>query len=160
MRIYTVHHRTTEPSGVLEQCEAAEFVKEGFSWPAFLLGELWLLFQRMWVVAILFLAARVAAGAAVQAAGLPGTAAVALWLGMHLFLGFEGYDLYRWTLARRGLAMIGIVSGADLAAAERRFFERLIGEAKSRARPPAPFAPSGFLVPAAESGPLGLFPQP
>ena len=62
----------------------------------------------------------------IAAAVLPG----ALWLSLPLLLlaasaiGFEGNDLARWSLRRRGFAGAVLVAGRNAADAEARFLAR------------------------------------
>lgn len=115
MRVYTIHRRSR---GVLEEPEI-RVVKEGFCWPALLFGPLWAAWRGDWAVAAGILAL-------VAAAVLPG----ALWLSLPLLLlaavsvGFEGNDLARWSLGRRGFAPAALTAGRNAADAEARFLAR------------------------------------
>ena len=116
MRIYTIHRRRR---GVLEEPDI-RVVKEGFCWPGLVFGPLWAAWRGYWAVA----AGLLAAGAA--AAALPG----ALWLSLPLLLlaalvtGFEGNDLARWSLGRRGFVPAALSAGRNAADAEARFLAR------------------------------------
>ena len=77
-------------------------VREGFSWAALILGPVWLLANRAWIPAALTLAAEVAA-----ARTWPLGLAVAVGIGLF------GRDLVRWSLARRGFALVHVVAGRD-----------------------------------------------
>src|SRR5215470_7904706 len=109
--------------------ERFRFVRDGFSWGAFLFGPLWMIFRRLWLVLIIYLV--VIAALTVGLAKLPigGAAVLLVPFLIALFLGLEGSSLRRWTLRRRGWSDLGIVIGEDLEAAERRFFEAWVGGA-------------------------------
>lgn len=96
------------------------FVKEGFSWPALFVPELWLLFRRMWFVFLVYVVANVVVIVIDGQVGgpLPGVFLVFA----HLWFALEGNALRRWTLVRRGHRIVDVVEGGRLAAAEVRFF--------------------------------------
>lgn len=110
MRIHTVHVRAGEEPVL---------VREGFSLGALLLPTLWFLVNRMWLVAVLHLAAMVA-----LALVLP--QAVAGWVlaAAEILVALHARDLRRWTLARRGYALVGVVAAAK----EEEAFLRLAAE--------------------------------
>jgi hypothetical protein len=154
MRIYTVHERAGAPV----DGEGLVFVKEGFSWPAFLFPLLWLLFQRLWLVLVLYLGVAFAVASAAEAVGLAPAAALAVSLSVQFLLGCEANDLRRWTLARRGSREIAVACGRTLAEAERDFLHRWQGPAASEA--PRPVAHRTAVWPRGEdNGPIGLFPR-
>lgn len=115
MRIYSVHCRSR---GVLEEPEI-RVVKEGFCWPALFFGPLWAVWRGDWAVAVALLVV-------IAAAVLPG----ALWLSFPLLLlaasaiGFEGNELARWSLRRRGFAEAMLAAGRNAADVEARFLAR------------------------------------
>ncbi len=117
MRFYSVHLKPGAP------VEKAVMVKEGFSWPAFFFGPLWLAYKRMWrelavTIGLLALAGVIGQQVSRQAGG---------WLVLLVFLllGFEGNGLYRRSLARRGHDEAGMVSGSGLDEAELRLAKEL-----------------------------------
>ena len=116
MRIYTIHRRSR---GVLEEPDICA-VKEGFCWPALFFGPVWAAWRGDWAVAAGLLAAVAAA------ALLSGQ----LWLSLPLLLlaasvaGFEGNDLARWSLGRRGFLPVAVAAGRSGADAEARFLAR------------------------------------
>ena len=132
MRHYSVHH----PSWAPHAADAVRFVKEGFSWPAFLFTGFWLLWKRLWVEFEVFVAAVVVLELLFQAMGISPAMGGLGSLLIGLVLGFEGNDLVRAKLARMGYAEVGEVAGRDLESAELKYF----GE---RAHPPvaSPAAP-------------------
>jgi hypothetical protein len=160
MSVYTVH----EPPQRYADAPDAErfvFVRDGFSFWAFLFGPLWMLRHRMWLVLIGYVVISIAIQILVRASG----AAAATGSFIALLVGLEAGTLRRFTLSRRGWKNIGVVSGDDLEDAERRFFDAWIGRAVAQPAPPAavatPIAPANPM-PRAPRAPdvVGLFPEP
>lgn len=98
----------------------ARFVKDSFSWLAFLFPPLWLIANRMWVV--LLLTALVVGGIVTAVAAIDPRAAAAVAVALMLWFGFEARALKRWALARRGWTLTGVVEGTRFRNAERRYF--------------------------------------
>ena len=166
MRTYTVHHRLTGARDLTREVEGLVFVKEGFCWPGLFFPAFWLLFRGLWLVLIGYLVVAAAIVAGGGFAGLPDDATMALGLAINLLMGFEGNDLRRWTLGRRGLRMVGLVSGRRVADAERRFLETLVDGTYAAspvgpARPERPAVRAGtWARPETEDEVIGLFPGP
>jgi len=147
--------------------ERFRFVRDGFSWGAFLFGPLWMIFRRLWLVLIVYVV--LIAALTVGLAKLPFGGAAAVLLVpflIALFLGLEGSSLRRWTLRRRGWSDLGIVVGEDIEAAERRFFEAWVaGAAEHRAPMSSHVAPpvsASYRASGVTAKPevIGLFPDP
>lgn len=144
-QVFTVHQPQLPAADPLQRCEEIELVREGFAWPAFIFGPLWLIANRMWLV----LAGFAALWTLVQLVFmvLPGGAkAVGLaWLVISLGFGLEANELRRWTLARRGYRTIAAVAGNSLDECEHRFFQSWPDAASAQrapaAPPPVPTAP-------------------
>jgi len=101
MTVWTVHAKgTAQPV----------LVREGFSLWAFLFAAPWFALNGMWLVLVLYLAGGVVAGAAM--AGLPEALSSGAALLLQLLIGFHARDLRRWTLARQGFRVIGVVAAA------------------------------------------------
>jgi hypothetical protein len=152
------------------------FVKEGFSWPAFLFAGPWLLYRRLWLVFIGYIIVALALGAAGHAVGGPlfGFAILAL----HFLFALEATALRAWTLERHGYRLVGIAEGRREEEAEIRYFSEIEAQPQpippAAPQPPAPpvppvppapptrSAPSVPRVPpSAEAGDVvGLFPAP
>lgn len=141
------------------------FVRDGFSWGAFLLGPIWMLWRGLWLVLLGYVVLMAALEGAFRQLGVPPDGRMVAFLLIALLLGFEAASLRRWTLRRRGWRDVGIVVADDLEAAERRFFEAWVaGRPLAPPRPvPAPGSParpgSGAPAPRA-SDVIGLFPEP
>ena len=120
MRLYTVHMRRP----TLDPLTDVHLVKEGFSWPAFLFSFAWALACRLWLVAIALFAAELLVHGALAIADADTGTQIAVSLGFSLIVGLLGNDLKRFTLFRRGYLEVAIVSGSDIYAAERRFWDQ------------------------------------
>jgi hypothetical protein len=159
MRVYTVH----EPPGLRGHGAAAAqrivFVKDGFCWPALFVAPLWLIYHRMWLVLLGYLAASIVLEALATglgpesfAAGLPG-------LLFALYFALEANNLRRWHLSRKGYALRAVTAGRDRAECERRFFAGWLADEDDEAAPYVP-PPSPAPVPPTGGGVIGLFPEP
>jgi len=160
MTIYTVHapRRVGAPEA---DPLALAFIKEGFNWPALVFPVIWLIFRRMWLVLVLYLAGAVILAAANRSLSEFSVGAVSV--GFWFLFALEANDLRRWTLGRAGWRLVGIAEGRNLVEAERRYFSRLLaGEPLAPGEAPAveppPRTPPAF---SAETGTpvVGLFPQ-
>lgn len=127
MNIYTVHHRQEATGSLTGLADDAVLVKQGFSWPAFLVPLFWLVWKRMWIVLALYLAVEMGLAAVTYTELASQGAVAAASLAVNLILGFQGNDLYRWTLERRRYREQAVVAGRDLAAAEHRYFSVAAG---------------------------------
>jgi len=150
-----------EPADGGRDTDAADrviFLREKFRWLALFLGPLWLLWHRLWLGFLGWLVAVVAIAFAAFAFGLDAqTAAPLLWLPT-LVVAFEGSELRRRKLLRRGWREAGVIVAGDLEEAERRFFADWSARADvpvHRALAPRPVPP-----PAASNPVVGLFPEP
>ena len=145
MAIYSVHSRPGAPA------EDSIFVKEGFAWAAFFFTLLWALWHRMWIVAAVAFSATAAIVAAVSWLAQGDLPVNLASLAVSFILGFEGNDLRRWSLARRGYREIAMAAGRDLDEAELRFFSEQVSDRLSDTNPvPPKLRPGGH-------DPLGLF---
>lgn len=120
MRVYTVHMRRP----TLDPDRDIRLVKDGFSWPAFFFSIVWALWCGLWLVAVLVLAVDVALGAVLAALGGDPLTNTVFSIGCAVILGLVANDLKRWTLFRRGFLEVGVVTGSNVAAAERRFWDQ------------------------------------
>ena len=123
MAVYTVHQPPRRAASAPPEPERVVFVRDGFSFWAFLFGPLWMLRHRMWLVLIMYAAMVVLLGVAQQELRASTGAAVGIAVLLALLVGFEAATLRRFTLGRRGWTSAGLVVGDDLDLAERRFFD-------------------------------------
>ena len=167
MSVYTVHQAPTR-ADTASAAERFVFVRDSFSWWAFLLAPLWMLRHRLWLVLLGYVVVTGAIEFALVRLGASRTAIVIVGLLISLLVGLEASTLRRRALRRRGWSNVAIVSGKDLEEAERRFFDAWLRDAPSRRSTSnatsQPRAPSGASVgvPRVPLAPhvVGLFPEP
>ncbi|WP_312794712.1 DUF2628 domain-containing protein [Tianweitania sp.] len=101
--------------------DRAVLVRDGFSFWAFLLPVIWLLFHRLWIEALAALALMVAAGAlATQFGGHP-LLGLSLSLLTQLYFGLEARNLKVNAMRRRGWRVWGPVEALNHQEAELRY---------------------------------------
>jgi hypothetical protein len=177
MSTYTVHEPPPRHDAGNPDPVSYVFVRDGFSFWAFLLGPLWMLWHRLWLVLIGYLLAAASLQLALAAVGAPFAVRLTVAVLLALLVGFEAPTLRRFTLARRRWRNVGVVIGDDLESAEHRFFDTWVGQARAgeprEARMPARRA---FAAPQGAGGSplavtmpsmrdpstdvIGLFPEP
>jgi Protein of unknown function (DUF2628) len=165
MSVYTVHEPPLRAGAAASDVEHFAFVRDGFSWWAFLFAPLWMLRHRMWLVFVCYAVISVGLATLVRIFGVPAVVLGLIGLLISLLVGLEAGTLRRFTLDGRGWKNLGVVSGDDREDAERRFFDawlqrkNWLSSASHTPMPgPAAAAPS-------RRGPLGsdvigLFPEP
>ncbi len=104
--------------------DGTRFIRDGFSWKAFLFPTVWMLFHRLWLHAI---AAFLLQGIALELMRQPGflAAGAALLLGVHVLAALEGPHTLGDRLVGRGWNVRNLVSAHDLATAEEIHFSQL-----------------------------------
>ncbi|MBI4725292.1 MAG: DUF2628 domain-containing protein [Rhodomicrobium sp.] len=139
MITYTVHEPARPAQTIDERADQVVFVKEGFTWWGFLFGPFWLLFNALWFefIAALLLSGGLAAG--LVELGLKEQAPGIANLFLMLVIGFEGNDLRRWRLERKGYRFLCSVAGSSFEECERRFFDAWLPSLASggAGKPPA-----------------------
>ena len=110
MRFYTAHIR----SGA-----APVLIREGFSWGALCFGPLWLAVHRVWIPAIVSLAAFVLIIVLTN-----GGLAAALLTALVVLIGLSGHDLRRWSLDHRGYLLSQVVTARSELEAMAQLLER------------------------------------
>lgn len=132
MKTYTVHYPPESGVSMTGLARDAILVKDGFSWPAFLVPFIWLLYNRMWIVLVIYVAAEIALAAIAAGLHLPDGLTMVMSLALSAIIGFQGNDFHRWSLERRRYKQQSIVAGGNLSEAEHRFFanaEHHLGQA-------------------------------
>jgi Protein of unknown function (DUF2628) len=157
MKIYTVHVPVSRDGEVSPNPDRVRFIRDGFYFWAFLFGPIWMIWNRLWLVLVIYLVASAALFAGLTTLGVSSPAQFVVGLLIAVLIGCEAGSLRRWSLRRRW-TQAGVVAATDLEDAERRFFESWAGGAPAVSTstprsPSAPIAPSSPDV-------LGLFPQP
>ena len=122
MAVYTVHQPPAHHADPLPDAERIVFVRDGFSFWAFLVAPIWMLWHRMWLVLLGYVMVVGAVDTALAVIGASWTAMSVIGLFIALLIGLEASTLRRFSLRRRGFRNVGVVSGADREDAERRFF--------------------------------------
>jgi len=158
MRYYSVHTPPDDP----QSPERFAFIKDGFSWPAFFVPILWILWHRLWLALVWYIVF-VLLVAWTGRLTTEGTAFAVAILGS-LLLGLEGNNLRRLAVEGRGWGEIGSSFGRNIGEAEARFFtsgdsgldpldrRAAMLRAAYSSEPPGPVASDEPI--------LGLFPEP
>jgi hypothetical protein len=171
MSVYTVYEPPLKAHESAPDPERFVFVRDGFSFWAFLLAPFWLLRYRLWLAFIGYVIVAIALQFALRWIGASPTVTVIVAALFSLLVGFEAATLRRFTLSRRGWRNVGLVVGDDIDSAERRFFDAWVSNAwaektwaERSSVGAAPRASSPAIgVPMARrpsSEVIGLFPQP
>jgi hypothetical protein len=157
MKIYTVHEPDPRKGQAAADPERIRFIRDGFHFWAFLLGPLWMLWHRLWLVLLIYIVGTAALQWGLFALGVSAAVKFVVGFLIALLIGCEAGSLRRWSLR---LTQVGVVAARDLEEAERRFFEEWTGDALPPVSPMSTYVPSAS--PMAQSSPdvLGLFPQP
>ena len=164
MPTFTVHAPPPKAGETTSDPQRFLFVRDGFHVWAFLLGPIWLLFRRLWLVLLGYVIVSAALGGVFFLTAAPAWSRFLGGLLIALLLGFEASTLWRWTLMRRLWQSLGFVVADDEESAERRFF----GEWEKRgpaAVPPSPPGAPQYSAPVRRGPPtgsdvIGLFPEP
>lgn len=154
MAVYTVH----APPNAADPAEVA-FVREGFSWPAFAFGPLWLARHTLWLALLAWVVWIAAFAAGVWLLKLPANASLMIFLAGQTFLGLEAKALLRDKLTRRGFSLVDVVVGNAREEIETMFFRR---RAHARKAAAVAIVPQARRAAAASSGvqdAIGLFPN-
>jgi hypothetical protein len=161
MAIYTVHEPPLKRYETAPAPERFRFVRDGFSFWAFLFGPLWMLRHRMWLVLVGYAVTVAVVALPLYAVRAPPSGRAGAAFLIALLVGIEAGTLRRFTLGRRRFNQVGLVAADDLEDAERRFFDGWV-----RRDGHSPVAPaSAVVVPptrVATAAPevIGLFPEP
>jgi hypothetical protein len=160
MSVYTVHEPPLPAGAAAPDPERCVFVRDGFSFWAFLFAPLWMLRHRMWLVLVCYLVVSIGLAVAVTAAGASGSVVSLIGILIALWIGLEAGTLWRFSLRRRGFKEVGVVGGDGREVAEQRFFEmwrRHAGQSVGA----APVPPiSTIAVGPQPPDVVGLFPEP
>ena len=160
MSIYTVHEPPLRAGAAAPELEHYVFVRDGFSFWAFLFGPLWMLRHRMWLVFVLYVVVSLVLEGLVAVASASDAVIAAIGLLISLWVGFEAATLRRITLRRRGWRDVGVISGEDREAAERRFFDAWLQQGTRAPAQPVVSPQALNSSRPITSGVVGLFPEP
>lgn len=159
MSSYTVHEPPVRAGAVAPEPERYVFLRDGFSFWAFLFGPLWMLRHRLWLVLVLYAVILGVFFLVLAIAGASGFIIGLVGFLVALLVGLEAGTLRRFTLRRRGWKNVGVVTGEDREDAERRFFAAWL-QAAARPVAPAVSVPSPPPHQPRTSDVIGLFPEP
>jgi hypothetical protein len=161
MTIYMVFEPPPARAAETARAERIVFVPDRFTWSAFLLAPVWMLWHRLWLVLGGYVLVTAAITAALRFAGAASDGRMLVGALVMLLVGLEAPSLRRWTLLRNGWREVGTVVGDNRESAERRFFDRYVVletthemETALAASQPPPLARH------AAPDVVGLFPQP
>jgi Protein of unknown function (DUF2628) len=169
MPVYTVHAPVADGG----EADRFVFVRDGFYFWAFLLGPLWLIWHRLWLALIGYIAIMVGVAVALSLLHASAGTRFTVMLLIALLMGFEAASLRRWTRSRRKWRQLDVVVADDEETAERRFFDRWTAKQRDlsndrsaidRGAPPPTRDVPGQAFSRPPSPPhgdiIGLFPQP
>ena len=127
-KIYTVHLNP----GLAFPEEQLELVREGATLWGFVFHGLWLLYHRCWFWGLAATLGYMLVVGGGEYIGLSTPAIMACELFIRLLVAFEGQDLRRASLARRGYLLADIIAAPGAQQAQRSFFHRWLvsGELK------------------------------
>ncbi|WP_083239264.1 DUF2628 domain-containing protein [Methyloceanibacter superfactus] len=164
--VYSVYEPVSDDDDIAARADRVAFVKDGFSWLALIVPALWLLYHRMWIEFIVFMAIifglEWAFGAGRQGPEIVGW----LSLAVTVLFAFEANDLRGAMLERRGYRFAGVATGRSRQEAERSFFTRWL---RQQDRPRYAVPPPQQITPGTKPAApprrrdgddvIGLFPQ-
>ena len=159
MTTFTVHEPPPRKNEETASPVRFAFGRDGFYFWAFLLGPVWMLYHRLWLVLLMYLAGTTAIQVALWAVGVSGLVKFTVALLIAVLVGFEAGSLRRWSLRR--WTNRGIVVAYNRESAEHRFFDRWSAGLPPAYAPTEPSAPPpGARVPTSDQDIIGLFPEP
>src|ERR1700710_2853641 len=123
MPVYTVHAPVAYDAD-LAATDKFVFVRDGFHFWAAVVSVIWLIWNRLWLALIGWIALTLAIDLRKSALRAGPRAVLLVDLLLAILMGFEAASLQRWTLSRRKWRQLDIVVADDAEAAERRFFDR------------------------------------
>src|SRR4051794_26361348 len=106
MSIYAVHAPANTRDNIAAAADRCAFVRDGFSWGAFFFGPLWLLWHRLGLAILCWLAAMLLLWAAHYWLGLSNSVVSWSYLAIAAFVGLEGGMLRSAALRRRGFDVV------------------------------------------------------
>lgn len=131
------------------------FIRDGFSWLAFLLPLPWLLFRKLWLIAAAAVALYLASIYAAEAWRLDALP-IAFSFVLSLWVALEGGEARRRRFERLGWSLDRVMSAETLADAEAVYFAERSARARNQSIEPLPVLPVGRPVVSGNIVPLGL----
>ena len=140
MKVYAVYEPHMRGDDLRRHAERIAFVRDGFSFAAFIFGPLWMLWHRLWLAFVGYVVVMVLLGVAIYYRALPPGAQGVIVFILALLIGLEAATLRRRKLLRWRWRDAGVVVADDVIGAEQRFFDRWV--ARAPANEFADFAPT------------------
>ncbi|MBI3701402.1 MAG: DUF2628 domain-containing protein [Afipia sp.] len=162
MAIYTVHAPAGYGVDVRATGDKVVFVRDGFYVWALIAALIWLVWHRLWLALIGYIAISITAELLFKAMDVGVVTRFAVMIVFAVLMGFEAGTLWRWTLSRGKWRQVDIVSAANEEEAERKFFSRWANTPRGNDivnRPVTQPLPPTLTV-GAENDVLGSFPNP
>jgi hypothetical protein len=159
MRVWTIHDPNPAAAPSASRANDIVIVKDGFAWWALFFPLIWLLVQRLWRWALLYVVLSIALYFLLRLFPVGGTGTFLLYLLLHLWVAFDGNDMRRRRLLGRGYAEVARLPGRNRDAVERAFFERWLPTDDAAAPPPS-VPPRHPPPPPNDPQVVGLFPEP
>ena len=107
----------------LDHPEESTFVKEGWSWSAFIFNLIWSLYYRLWIIGGILIILKAITIYGKQALDWNQGLITVLSLGVAAFVGFNGTDWRCSNLKARGYKWLGVVMGNNETQARQRFLD-------------------------------------
>src|SRR5438552_7980815 len=107
MAVYTVHEPPLKRYQSSADPDRFVFVRDGFSFWAFLLGPLWMLRHRMWLALLGYIVVVLVLEGVLHLLDVSEAVSFAAGAFLALLVGFEAATLRRFTLARRRWRNVG-----------------------------------------------------
>ena len=101
MPTYAVYEPPVKADEIASDPEGFAFIRDGFSFWAFLASPLWMLRHRMWIVLAGYVVLTAALGVALHLGNSPGWVGVLAALLIAFFVGFEAPTMRAFTATRR-----------------------------------------------------------
>lgn len=103
--------------------EKMQVVKDGINILAFIFPTVWLLYKRMWLVALLLFIVMFLFAYLVEIGIFSETAYNIATMVLNVFFGLSAHDLYGLHLKSKGHALVGVVAAKEEMEAKLRFLE-------------------------------------
>ncbi|WP_337267717.1 DUF2628 domain-containing protein [Oryzifoliimicrobium ureilyticus] len=120
----------TAPSGTDARHDKTRFIRDGFSFLAFLFPWIWLAVNRLWLAAAGAFVLQIASRVLMQQAGMWPVGA-ALGFATMLIVGLEGRHWLARNLVRKGWSEEAVISASSLKTAEEIYFSTYIEPVKT-----------------------------
>jgi hypothetical protein len=161
MAIYTVHAPASSAADFRTAPDKVVFVRDGFYFWAFVAAILWLIWNRLWLALLAYIAISVVAEIGMRWIGVGADGRFIVMMVFALLVGLEAGSLRRWKLSRGKWRQLDVVVADNEEAAERRFFDRWTGKTGRNSEsgtPSLPPLPRASL--SSQDDVVGFFPEP